>query len=367
MKPAPGTIRSMSIIRPGCAAFMRRSGCGLRRTVKLSTSPSRDGEVAVQLRAQRMAADLDHQLHEVAAEHHAAHGRIADVGGPGRRELHVLRPPAQLDRAIRGGRSVGDGETAHGRLDEPAVDCMALHDVCGAEEIGHERAARRPVDGGRVANLLDVPAVHHHDAVGDRQRLRLVVRDVERGDVEAPLQLADFEPHLLAQLGVEVGQRLVEQQNVRPRDDRPGERDALLLPAGELPGTARFEAAQAHHLQRFLDARRLLGRRQVAHLEAEGDVLRDAHVREQRVGLEHHRGVALVRRHVGHAPVVEPDLAAVGRDEARHHAQGGGLAAARWAEQRDELAVADLEVDVIDRGEGAVFPRESLELEPAHG
>ncbi len=41
---------------------------------------------------------------------------------------------------------------------------------------------------------------------------------------------------ILAQARVEGAQRLVEQEHPRPQDERAGERDALLLAAGELVG-----------------------------------------------------------------------------------------------------------------------------------
>ena len=52
----------------------------------------------------------------------------------------------------------------------------------------------------RRADLLEAPAAHHGDAVGDRQRLLLVVRHVDRGDAERLLQLADLAAHLDPQL-----------------------------------------------------------------------------------------------------------------------------------------------------------------------
>jgi hypothetical protein len=44
---------------------------------------------------------------------------------------------------------------------------------------------------------------------------------------------------------------------------------------------------------------------------------------------------------------------AVGRLEAREHAQQSGLAAARAAQQREQLAARDLEIDAVDRGDRA--------------
>ena len=48
------------------------------------------------------------------------------------------------------------------------------------------------------------------------------------------MQRLDLDPHLHAQLGVEIGQRLVEQEHLRVAHDRAAHRHALSLAAGEL-------------------------------------------------------------------------------------------------------------------------------------
>jgi len=70
-----------------------------------------------------------------------------------------------------------------------------------------------------------------------------VVGDVDHRDVEVPLDPADLQPHVLAQPGVQVRQRLVQQQHSRLGDQCPGQRDPLLLTAGKLVRIARPEAA----------------------------------------------------------------------------------------------------------------------------
>ena len=50
------------------------------------------------------------------------------------------------------------------------------------------------------------------------------------------MQPADLGAHLQPQLGVQVGQRLVHQHQRRLEHDRAGDRDPLLLTAGELAG-----------------------------------------------------------------------------------------------------------------------------------
>ena len=116
---------------------------------------------------------------------------------------------------------------------------------------------------------------------------------------------------------------------------------------------ARAEAFELHQRQHLVDARRDLGLRQAVLLQAEGDVARDRQMREQRVALEHHVDRPPVRRHAGDVLAVEQDAALVGRLEAGEHAQQRGLAAAGRAEQREELALVDVERHAVDGGEAA--------------
>ena len=70
----------------------------------------------------------------------------------------------------------------------------------------------------------------------------------------AALDLLQLELHLLAQLEVERAERLVEQQRGRAVDERAGERDPLLLAAGELAGTPALEPFEAHGAEHLADA-----------------------------------------------------------------------------------------------------------------
>ncbi len=76
--------------------------------------------------------------------------------------------------------------------------------------------------------------MHDRDAVGKRQRLDLVVGDVDHGRAELHVQLLQLDAELGAELGVEVGERLVEQEDVDVADQRAADGDALALAAGEL-------------------------------------------------------------------------------------------------------------------------------------
>ena len=59
------------------------------------------------------------------------------------------------------------------------------------------------------------PFGHDRDPVGHRQRLALVVGDVDEGDPDLLLDPGELDLHLLAELEVERAERLVEQQDAR--------------------------------------------------------------------------------------------------------------------------------------------------------
>ena len=119
-----------------------------------------------------------------------------------------------------------------------------------------KRVRREAVDPRGLVLLLDLARVHHRDPVRQRERLGLVVRHIDERDADLLLQVDQLELHVLAKLRVERGERLVEQQHRRVRDERPRDRDALLLPAGELVRIALAEALQANVLERGRDLRR---------------------------------------------------------------------------------------------------------------
>ena len=191
--------------------------------------------------------------------------------------------------------------------------------------------------------------------------------NVDGGDAEPLLQLLELDPHLLAQLGVEIGQGFIQQQDLRLAHEPAREREPLLLAAGELGRRACLKSAHAHHVQcaqhLVLDLSR--GVFAVARdLERKGDVLEHRHVRPDRVGLEHHADAAVARRHMDALVGVAYDL--VGDDDfsglrtlkAGEAAQRRGLAAAGGAEQRDQLAGADAERDAVDRVHNHVAGRD---------
>ena len=90
------------------------------------------------------------------------------------------------------------------------------------------------------------------------------------------------------------------------------------------------------------------------HTQREGDIRGDAHVREERVVLEHDTDVTLVWRGADDLDIAETNAAVVGADEAGEHHQQGGFAGAGGAEQGEEFAAGDVEIDLVERAHQAV-------------
>ena len=158
------------------------------------------------------------------------------------------------------------------------------------------------------------------------------MRDEQEGDADIPLDRLELHLHLLAELEVEGAEGLVEEEHAGPVDEGAGQRDALALPTGELPRPAGAEVRQPHLLQRLHGAGTALLAADLLDAQAVLDVLEDAHVREQRVVLEHRVDVAVVGLGRGHVPPAELDAPRRRGLEAGDHPQDRRLAGARGAQ-----------------------------------
>ncbi|MNT17657.1 hypothetical protein D3C72_1528180 [compost metagenome] len=154
------------------------------------------------------------------------------------------------------------------------------------------------------------------------------MRDHDGGGSDLALDAAQLELHFLAQLGIQVGQRFVQQQHRRPDHQGARQRHALPLAAGQFPREPVGVLVQLDQRQRLAHAVLAFGAFHVAHLQAEGDVVRDGQVRKQRIALEHDAQAARVRLGVRDVPPVQRDRTARHVGKAGNHLQGSGLAAA---------------------------------------
>jgi hypothetical protein len=137
--------------------------------------------------------------------------------------------------------------------------------------------------------------------------------------------------------------------------ERPRERDALLLPARQFARQPLLVAFESHDLQQLIAATLALGRAHAARAQREFDVIGHRHVAEQRVVLEHEADFAVACTEVRDVAAVQHDAAVVDGRQPGDRAQQRALAAARWAQQHEQLAVGDVRRDVADRSAAVVL------------
>jgi hypothetical protein len=201
--------------------------------------------------------------------------------------------------------------------------------------------------------------------------LGLVVGDEQCGEPELALHRDELEAELLAHLGVDVGQRLVEQHELVVVDQGAGERDALLLTAAHLARVLLLQLTHPDELQGVSHAADDVVLRDLPALAAQQGVrhvLERRHVRPQRIRLEDHADVAALRWHLDGVlrgedrPLGDGDGPLVGGLEPGDRPQQRRLAAAARAQQNHEITLRDLEGDVVD----GVDDRPALPAEALH-
>src|SRR4030095_13529198 len=150
----------------------------------------------------------------------------------------------------------------------------------------------------------------------------------------------------------------------RVEDEGAREGDALLLAAGHLSRMLVGEPAQPDKIEDLANALSLLRARKRAHAKRKGDVALHRHVGEQGIVLEDDADVALVRLAARQILAAELHGAAGRGFEARDQHQRRCLARAARAEQREELALRDVEADPVDGVDAAVVGlHETVELQ----
>ncbi len=114
---------------------------------------------------------------------------------------------------------------------EPPVPDLRGDEVHLPQEGRRKPALWAAIDPFCRTFILDQPVVHHHDPVGDRHRLFLIMGHMHEGRPHAPLDRLQFLLHRAPQVEVERAQRFVQQQHIRLHRQRAGQRHALPLPA----------------------------------------------------------------------------------------------------------------------------------------
>src|SRR5690606_1702785 len=120
--------------------------------------------------------------------------------------------------------------------------------------------------------------------------------------------------------------------------------------------------AELDHIESPVDVLADKWSRFLAHAQRESDVLKDAHMRPDGIGLSDHSHAARFRRQknigvstgIGHFTAIDNDLARVRPLEAAASARRRRFPAAARAEENEELTLLDFETDPVDRPEASI-------------
>src|SRR5262249_14158126 len=102
------------------------------------------------------------------------------------------------------------------------------------DQFRHETAHRKAVNLRRRVRLHDQALLHDGDAFADAECFFWIVRDVDRGDAKFLGERTHLSAQVRTQGAVEMAERLIEQPKLGLTQQASPQRDALLLPAGEL-------------------------------------------------------------------------------------------------------------------------------------
>src|SRR5215218_6241363 len=196
-----------------------------------------------------------------------------------------------------------------------------------------------------VSRLDDAPGRHHEDAVAMDHRFEAVGDEHDRAATAKREKRLDEAPLVL---GVEGARRLVEDQERRPAQERPGDGDALALAAGEVLPTLGENGVVSFGLlgderRGACEPRRLGDLGPARARPAIADVLADCRRQDDAVlPDERHVGADVGETGVAEVDAVEAQRAGGRVVEAQHEREKGALAGAARADEGDELAPPDL-------------------------
>ena len=232
-----------------------------------------------------------------ALEKRGAHDS-AEFSGPHRNDVQVLGADDHIHLLIFGKSGVHTFKLPVFKHNLVVLKHHTVDDVALADEVCNITVDGLVVNVRGRTDLLDVAVLHDDDLVGHGQGLFLIVSDEDEGDADLLLNLLQLALHALAKLCVQSAERLVEKKHLGLIDKGAGDGDTLLLTAGHLVNGALAEVLEAHELKHTHDLLINNILRLLLDLEAESNVVKHIHVREQRVLLEHGVEVPLVGRQV---------------------------------------------------------------------
>ena len=211
--------------------------------------------------------------------------------------------------------------------------------------------------------------VHHRHMIGQGQRFDLVVRDIKNRQIHLPLDAPQLGPEFVPQPGIQVAQRLVEQQKAGIVNQSTSQCDPLLLSSAELGRGSFLVACQPYHLEDLIDLLCRITLGNSSHLQRVTHVLLDGHMRPNSIGLEYQTEISLfggnksVPRNGDNGLAKNRDLAPVRELQTGDYFEGGALTATARTEERQGFSAANLEANSVEGDRMAVGFRQLFNFE----
>ena len=211
---------------------------------------------------------------------------------------------------------------------------------------------RSAADFARRALRQNPPAVHDRDAVAILGLFHEMRRDDHRHALRR--ERRDPLPEIAPGQRIGAARRFVEKQYLRLVQQRRRHRQSLLVAAGQLSARQTAERAELELLDRPIDAFAPAPAAQAVRAGEEIEVVAHGKLSVQRILLGDVAD-SLPRRSASRADIDarHAQLAARSRQQPAQHAKRRRLAGAVGPEQPENLAAANVEIDVIDGREGA--------------
>src|SRR5438105_8736039 len=235
-----GAHTVMYALRVLLTAAMRWSTASVSSTGDNSRR-SRRGAASAIVRFSRSACAISRllALRKARDRRHAPPGAFGDlpvqlVGGRDqpRERGDELVPARGRQRQVGEDTQALDGLLRHGRVLFHPLLLLAAVPGSDAEILGDDAGVAEAV---RPQLLGDLPLQHRVRAVGELAGEVEVLLDEDHGHPEARVDADQLAQDLVHDGRLDPLGRLVQQQDLRVADERPGDREDLLLAAGQAP------------------------------------------------------------------------------------------------------------------------------------
>ncbi len=197
------------------------------------------------------------------------------------------------------------------------------------------------------AELLLSAFAYHHDSVCHRHCLFEIMSCIHHRLIDLFLESFQFPGHLLTDLGIQVGQRLVEQQNPGATDQGPPNGHSSQFSAAESLRQAIEDMSDPQVLRDLPDLAIDLLRWDPSQSKRIGKILVGGQMRVKGHILKDHRYIAFPRRDFIDAFLTEVDIALIRSLQTGNQTEQRCLPCSGRTEQAEELPRIDMETDPV--------------------